>query len=63
LKSGRAVGYPKKHYQGFKQASVGLEGHLLLVSGLNIDIVKTPIDIQLGEVFNSTKLGYEFRDQ
>ena len=42
---------------------VGPEGCLLLVSGLNADVVETPIDIQLGEVFCSAELRYEFRDQ
>jgi len=40
-----------------------LEGHLPLISRLDVDIVETPMDIQLGEVSSSTELGYEFRDQ
>jgi len=50
LESSRTVGYPKEHHQGFKHASISPEGHLLLVSGLNADIVETPIvkDMQSG---------------
>jgi len=40
-----------------------LEGHLPLVSRLDVNIIKTPMDIQLGKVFSSTELGYEFGDQ
>jgi len=63
LEDSRAIGHPKEHYQEFEQASIGLEGHLPLVSGLNMDIVETPMDIQLGEVSSSAELGHEFRDQ
>jgi len=35
---------------------IGPEGCLLLISGLNVDIVETPTDIQLGEVSSSTEL-------
>jgi len=40
-----------------------LEGHLPLVSGLNANVVETPIDIQLSKVSGFTELGHEFRDQ
>jgi len=63
LEGGRTVGHPKEHYQGFEHASIGPEGHLPLVSGLNADVVETPADIQLGEVSSSSELGHEFRDQ
>jgi len=43
--------------------SIGLEGCLLLISGLNVDIVETLTNIQLGEVSGSAELQYEFRDQ
>jgi len=45
LEGSWAVGHSKEHYQRFKQASIGPEGHLPLVSGLNIDVVKTPTNI------------------
>jgi len=63
LEDGRAVGHTKEHYQGFEQASIGLEGCLPLVSGLNMDVVETPTDIQLGEVSGSAELRYEFGDE
>ena len=53
----------KEHYQGFKQASIGSEGRLPLVSGLNVNVVEIPIDIQLGEVSGLAELGHEFGDQ
>jgi len=45
LEGGQTVGYPKEHYQGFEQASIGLKSCLPLVSGLNADVIETPIDI------------------
>ena len=63
LEGGRTVSHSKEHYQGFEQASIGLEGHLPLISGLNANIVETPTDIQLGEVSGPMELGHEFGDQ
>jgi len=45
LEDGRAVGHAKEHYQRFKQASIGLEGCLSLISGLDMDVVETPTNI------------------
>jgi len=42
---------------------VGLEGCLPLVSRLNVNVVETPTDIQLGEVSGSAELGHKFGDQ
>ena len=45
LEGSQTVGHPKEHYQGFEQTSIGLEGCLLLVSGLNADVIETPTDV------------------
>jgi len=63
LEGGRAVSHAKEHYQGFEQASIGLEGCLPLVSGLDADVVETPTNVQLGEISGSAELRYEFRDE
>jgi len=63
LEGGGAVGHAKEHYQGFKQVSIGPEGCLPLVSGLDMDVVETPTDIQLGEISGSAELQYEFGDE
>jgi len=63
LEGGQTVGHSEEHHQGFEQASIGLEGHLPLVSRFDVDVVETPVDIQLGKVSSSTELGYEFGDQ
>jgi len=63
LEGGQTVSHSKEHYQGFEQASIGLEGHLPLISGLNVNVVETPTDIQLGEVSGPAELGHEFGDQ
>jgi len=63
LEGGGTVGHAKEHYQGFKQASIGPEDYLPLVSGLDTDVVETPMDIQLGEVSGSAELQYKFGDE
>jgi len=45
LEGGWTVSHSKEHYQGFEQASIGSEGRLPLVSGLNANIVETPTDV------------------
>jgi len=45
LEGSWTVSHSKEHYQGFKQASIGLEGYLPLVSGLNVNVVETPTDV------------------
>jgi len=45
LEDSRAVGHSKKHYKGFKEAMVGVEGHFLFISGLDVYIIETPADI------------------
>jgi len=63
LEGGGAVGHAKEHYQEFEQASIGPEGCLPLVSGLDMDVVEALTDIQLGEVSGSVELRYEFGDE
>jgi len=63
LEGGWTVSYSKEHYQGFKQTSIGSESCLLLISGLNANIVETPTDIQLGKVSGPAELRHEFGDQ
>jgi len=63
LEGGWTVSHSKEHYQGFKQASIGSESCLPLISGLNANIVETPTDIQLGKVSGPAELGHEFGDQ
>jgi len=45
LEGGQTVSHSKEHYQGFKQTSIGLEGCLPLVSGLNVNVVETLTDV------------------
>ena len=63
LEGGWAVSHAKEHYQGFKQALIGPEGCLPLISRLDADVVETPTNIQLGKVSGSAELQYEFGDQ
>jgi len=45
LEGSRAVGHFEKHYEGFKEAMVGMEGCLLFVSRLDAYIIETPVDV------------------
>jgi len=63
LEGGGAVGYSKEHYEEFEEATIGMEGCLPLVSGLDSYVVETPLDIELGEVLGSAELGDELGDE
>ena len=57
LEGSQAVGEAKEHDQGFKEASIRLEGHLPLVSLFDPYIVISPSYVQLCEV-----LGFGVQD-
>jgi hypothetical protein len=50
------VGMSKKHHQGFKEAMVGAESSLPLISFPHLNIIETPSDIQLSEILCPTEL-------
>ena len=45
LESGGAVGHPEKHYKGFEEAMVSVEGYFPFISRLDAYIIETPVDI------------------
>jgi len=63
LEGSRAVGHSKKYHKGFKEAAIGVEGHFLFISGLNVYIIEAPVDIKFCEVFSSAELRDKFRDE
>jgi len=63
LEGSRAVGHSKEHYEGFEKASVGVEGCLPLISGLDAYIIETPADIQFCEIPGSVELGDKLGDK
>jgi len=63
LEGGRAVGHPEKHYEGFKEAPVGVEGCFPFISRLDAYIIETPADVQFCEVSGSAELRDKFRDE
>ena len=63
LEGGGAVGHPKKHYERFKEATVGAEGCFPFISGLNAYIIETLADVQFCEVLGSAELRDEFGDE
>ena len=63
LEGGGAVGHSEKHYEGFEEATVGVEGRLPFVSGLDAYIIETPADVQFCEIPGSAELGDELGDE
>ena len=45
LEGSQAVGYPKEHHKRLKQAAISIEGSLLLISGLDLYVIETLLDI------------------
>jgi len=60
LESSRTIGHSEKHYEGFEKAMVGVESRFPFISGLDVYIIETPVDIQFCEVPGSAELGNEF---
>ena len=56
LEGSGAVGHSKKHYEGFKEATVGAEGHLPFISGIDAYIIETLVDVQFCEILGFTVL-------
>jgi len=63
LEGSRAIGHSKEYYEGFKEASVGAESCLSLISGLDAYIIEAPTDVEFCEVLGSAELRDEFRDE
>jgi len=63
LEGSRAVGHSKEYHEGFKEAVIGAEGSLPLISGLDAHIVEPLLDIKFCEVLGSSELGDEFGDE
>ncbi len=51
LERGRQIGEPKEHDGGFIQTPVHAEGGLLLVASSYLDVVVSPTNVELSEVF------------
>ncbi|KAG5349175.1 hypothetical protein C0989_005447, partial [Termitomyces sp. Mn162] len=63
LEGGWAVGETKEHDEWLEQSPVGLEGHLPLISFLNVHIIVTPLDVQFSEVLHAPEVVDELRDE
>ena len=63
LEGCRAVRKAKEHNLWLKEPSIGVECSLPLITGLNLDVVETPLDIQLGEVFGTSELCDQLRNE
>ena len=63
LKDSRTVGHSKEHHERFEEAMVSVKDSFPFISGLDVYIIKDPVDVQFGKVPGSTELGAEFRDE
>jgi len=63
LEGSGAVGHSKEHHERFKEAAIGVEGHLPFISRLDAYIIEPPPDVKFCEVLGSAELGDEFRDE
>jgi len=63
LEDGGTVGHSEKHHKGFEETTIGMEGCLPLVSGLDSYVIETPSDVKLCEVLGSMELGDELGDE
>ena len=63
LEGGGTVGHSEKHYERFKEATVGVEGHFPFISRLDACIIETPLDIKFCEVPGFAELGDKFRNE
>ena len=63
LEGGGAVGHSKEHHEGFKETTIGAEGHLPFISRLDAHIVEPLPDVKFCEVLGSAELGDEFGDE
>jgi hypothetical protein len=63
LEGGGRVSESEKHHQGFEEPAVRTKCCLPLITFLHPNIVVTPTYVELCEVFRTTKLVDEFRDE
>jgi len=63
LEGSRAISHSKEHYEGFKEAAIGVGGHFPFIFELDAYIIETPADIQFCEVPGSAELRDEFGDE
>ena len=63
MEGGGTVGHSEEYHKRLEETTVGAEGYLLFISGLNTYVIKTPLDIKFCEVPGSAELGDEFGDE
>jgi len=63
LEGGGTIGHSEEHHERFKEAVVGAEGHFPFISGLDMYVIETPLDIKFCEVLGSAELGDEFGNE
>jgi len=63
LEGGGTVGHSKEHHKRLEETAVSAEGRFLFISGLDMYVIETPLDIKFCEVPGSTELGDKFGDE
>jgi len=63
LEGGGTVGHSEEHHERFKEAAVGAEDYFPFISGLDVYVIETPVDVKFCEVLGSAELGNKFGDE
>ena len=63
LKHGWCIAEAKEHYGGFKESEGGDECCLPLICLLDMNVIVSPLDVELGEESGILHVIYEFRDE
>ena len=63
LEGDETVGHSEEHHKRFKEAVVGAEDCFPFISGLDVYVIETPVDVKFCEVLGSAELENEFGDE
>jgi len=63
LEGSGTVGHFEEHHKRFKEAAVGAEGCFPFISGLDVYIIETLVDVKFCEVLGFAELRDKFRNE
>jgi len=63
LEGGGTVSHTKEHLKWFKKSTVNTKGSLSLITRLDVNIIKFPTYVQLGEILHTLEFCDKLGDQ
>jgi len=63
LEGSRTVSHTKKHHKWFKKSAVNTKDSLSLITRLDVNIIRSPTYVQLGEVLHTLEFCNKLGDQ